>query len=188
VYEEENEAGPKKRVISAKEILEDIRAGLGDFELMKKYALSAQGLHRVFRKLLRSRAMTGEEISERSDQGEDTVIVEGLREHLRVYPALSVVVQDAKSPSDRGVIRDVSERGLGTRGLLARVGERRSLIIRSDEFDECEPIMLEAICRWAALEETEALPVAGFQITDISEDSLMELRKLIDMLTLSFDE
>jgi hypothetical protein len=188
MYEEESVARAEKPAISAKDILEDIRAGCSDSELMRKYNLSARGLHRVFKKLVRAKVVTDTEISERADHGEDTVIVDGLRKAVRVYPALAVVVHDAERPSDRGILRDVSERGLGTRGLQARVGEKRMLVVNSDEFDECEPVVLDAVCRWAKLEDPEGLPVAGFQITDISEEALVELRKLINLLTFSFDE
>jgi hypothetical protein len=40
-----------KTIIKAKEALEDIRAGMNDIALMKKYKLSAQGLQRLFKKL-----------------------------------------------------------------------------------------------------------------------------------------
>jgi hypothetical protein len=41
-----------KRQLSAKELLQDIRAGMDDTALMEKYRLSEQGLHSAFRKLM----------------------------------------------------------------------------------------------------------------------------------------
>jgi uncharacterized protein (DUF433 family) len=41
----------KLRIIDAKEALEDIRAGMNDIALMKKYKLSAKGLQSLFKKL-----------------------------------------------------------------------------------------------------------------------------------------
>ena len=65
MYEEESVARAEKPAISAKDILEDIRAGCSDSELMRKYNLSARGLHRVFKKLVRAKVVTDTEISER---------------------------------------------------------------------------------------------------------------------------
>jgi hypothetical protein len=41
----------KKRVIEAKLVIEDIRSGSSDLELMEKYKLSSKGLQSLFKKL-----------------------------------------------------------------------------------------------------------------------------------------
>jgi hypothetical protein len=62
-----------KRRITAKEILRDIRAGASDSELMKKYALSAQGVQSVLTKLLNSKLVTQAELDDRVPVSERTV-------------------------------------------------------------------------------------------------------------------
>jgi len=62
-----------KRRITAKEILKDIRAGASDSELMKKYALSAQGIQSVLTKLLNSKLVTQTELDDRVPVSERTV-------------------------------------------------------------------------------------------------------------------
>jgi uncharacterized protein (UPF0212 family) len=50
----------KKRKITAREVLGDVRTGVSDPALMEKYRLSAQGLQSVFNKLLK--VLTQEEL------------------------------------------------------------------------------------------------------------------------------
>jgi hypothetical protein len=62
-----------KRRITAREILKDIRGGASDPDLMKKYALSAQGLQSVFTKLVNSGVVTQVELDDRVPVSERTV-------------------------------------------------------------------------------------------------------------------
>lgn len=57
-------AGPKK--ISAKAITEDLRVGLTDSELMKKYGLSFQALQDLFAKLTEAKIATPEYFNKRA--------------------------------------------------------------------------------------------------------------------------
>jgi hypothetical protein len=63
----------EKRKITAREVLEDIRFGKSDSNLMQKYSLSAQGLQSVFRKLLRAGLITQKELDDRIPASEQTV-------------------------------------------------------------------------------------------------------------------
>jgi hypothetical protein len=63
----------EKRKITAREVLEDIRLGKNDSNLMQKYNLSAQGLQSVFRKLLRAGLITQKELDDRIPASEQTV-------------------------------------------------------------------------------------------------------------------
>ncbi len=66
----------QKRKIKASEIVRDIRAGLTDFELMKKYQLSSKGLKSVMEKLLQAKAITQAEFDWRPAEYDDTVVVD----------------------------------------------------------------------------------------------------------------
>jgi hypothetical protein len=54
------------RKISAQEIGQDIRSGMDDFSLMKKYGLSCQALRKVFGKLVDAQILTQSEIDQRN--------------------------------------------------------------------------------------------------------------------------
>jgi hypothetical protein len=63
----------EKRKITAREVLADIRAGVDDTNLMKKYRLSAQGLQSVLNKMVQAGMVTEEELDERVPLSERTV-------------------------------------------------------------------------------------------------------------------
>jgi|GEM_PF-1766695 len=54
-----------KQKISAKDLIADIRAGMDDPSLMKKYGLSAQGLQTAFRKLVEANVLKQAELDKR---------------------------------------------------------------------------------------------------------------------------
>jgi uncharacterized membrane protein (DUF485 family) len=62
-----------KRKITARELLADVKQGLGDPALMEKYKLSAQGLQSVFQKLVKAGLMTQAELDSRNPSSERTV-------------------------------------------------------------------------------------------------------------------
>jgi hypothetical protein len=55
----------EKRKITAREVLKDIRAGMDDAPLMRKYQLSAQGLQSVLNKMVQAGIVTEEELDGR---------------------------------------------------------------------------------------------------------------------------
>lgn len=63
----------QKRKITAREVLQDIRAGKSDKTLMGKFDLSAQGLQSLFDKLVRAGVITQSELDQRVPLSERTV-------------------------------------------------------------------------------------------------------------------
>lgn len=63
----------EKRRITAREILADVKTGVGDPVLMEKYKLSAQGLQSVFNKLLKAGVLTRQELDDRVPMSQRTV-------------------------------------------------------------------------------------------------------------------
>ena len=61
--------------ISAKEVRDDIRAGLDDSELMAKYGLSVKGLESLFRKLLRAGIVEESDLGARMSDYAGSVVV-----------------------------------------------------------------------------------------------------------------
>jgi hypothetical protein len=59
--------------VSAKEIVKDIRSGMDDAALMKKYQISAQGLRILYKKLLDMGAITEAELSNRTLASDKTM-------------------------------------------------------------------------------------------------------------------
>ena len=67
---------PKPRV-AAKDVVKDIRSGMSDSDLMRKYRVSAKGLEKLFAKLVRAGALKQSDLDQR-DLDVDSVAVAGL--------------------------------------------------------------------------------------------------------------
>ncbi len=175
----------EKRKISAREVIFDTRKGMTNNDLMHKYGLSPRGLASVFKKLLAAHIILEEELEGRIPVvAADTVEVEKARAMSRNYPVVTLPVYDIDDITTDGQIMDITERGLQVLGLNALVGDRKSLLIQADDFADVYPFVFEAECRWVRSDPEIQAVVAGFEITNISDGGLQELRKLIPQLTL----
>jgi hypothetical protein len=63
----------KQRTIKAKALVRDVRAGLGDSQLMKKYQLSAKQLERVLRRLVEADLISHLQLYERTSLSDTQV-------------------------------------------------------------------------------------------------------------------
>jgi hypothetical protein len=167
-----------KRTIRAKDIVNDIRAGMSDHELMGKYKLSVKGLESIFRKLEESGTAKRSELYGRFPSLDDTVNLGSLRKLPRNYFALVLGIFEAGNPDNRGEIFDASEKGLGVKGLESTAGQTQNLVIGGSEAVDIGEIYFEAVCRWAR-RDNDGTCLAGFEIVAISDSDLAKLQKLI---------
>jgi len=170
------------RRLDESSLIEDIRSGISDSDLMVKYDLSADGLRTMFQNLMKAKAITPEDLYGASTSVHDTVFVENLRALPRNYLAMAVDIYQWKHAEIRGLLNDVTEKGVGISGMPARIGEVMILAISGGDFIHCDPIVFEAECRWASREKETGEWLAGFEITNISETCLEDLRRLIECL------
>lgn len=175
-------ASPQR--IGVDNIVKDVRDGLTDHELMKKYGLSAKGLKGALQKLVEADIIELTEVYRRPIFYDDSLESDSRREQPRHYLALLLPVYDADEEENTGWVTDVSETGIGVIGLHADLGERKTLVVIPEKFSKAQQIVFEAECHWAEQEVSEADPTAGFQITSISEENLEELRRFIRVVTI----
>ncbi len=168
--------------MSEDDFVKDIQSGMSDSDLMKKYALSADGLQTVIKTLTKAKAVTAEKLYRTSASVHDTVFIENMRELPRHHLAISVDVYELKRPEISGMLIDVTERGVGISGLPATRGQIKRLVIPASDFIEADSITFGAECRWSDKDKETGEPLAGFEITKISEKCLKDLRKLIQSL------
>jgi len=173
-----------KRSIKAKEVVPDIRAGMTDSELMAKYKLSIKGLQSMFRKLEESKVMRPAELYGRQMLEADSVDLDHLRRERRVYVSVRLSVFESGSAETKGVVTDISSKGVGVRGLRARVGEAKAMIIEPQPFFAIDPFGFQATCRWVKREGENRDYVAGFEIVAVLEDHFAKLQQLIGKLRL----
>ena len=176
-----------KRTIRVKDIAHDIRAGMTDAALMQKYQLTPKGLDTVFTRLLETQALTFSELQKRSpafDADSSYVPSSSFRSSPRDEIGFPLAVYDKKNPAARGIVTDISENGLGMRGMKIAVNEIRTLVVRADDLFQMEPIECEAICRWVKPSHDVRNYVGGFEIQCFLSGDLKTLQNLLQALTL----
>ena len=176
----------KKRKIAANEILADIRAGLTNLELRDKYRLSKKGLWTIFSKLITANLLQIEELKDRFLSPEGTVIRDGMRRYARGYPPGTLLVRDLDDLRNDYRVQDISVAGIKVIGFQTVVGETKTFLCNLDDLEEdASSFTFQAECKWTGIEEKESSPVAGFEITSISERDFEQLQKLLRSLACS---
>jgi hypothetical protein len=104
------------------------------------------------------------------------------RQCLRIRcPVLTAQVREVCCPEREGTILDISEKGIGVRGISAEVDDERTFLISESDFDLPDPIVMTCTCRWTDKAQHPDLgQSAGFEITAISESDDRHLRSWID--------
>jgi hypothetical protein len=164
--------------------LSDIRRGLTDDELMDKYQLTNRGLGTLFRSLVDAKLIGFSELLRRFPSRKDLPeMVAEFRTSPRHHLGISLPVHDAARAANQGVISDLSDAGVGVRGLEVQVDEIKTLVIPADEFFRVGPVIFQAMCTWFREKEEENAHAAGFKVVEVLKGSLKELRTLIHGLT-----
>ena len=167
-----------QKEIKAKEIVSEIASGVGDNELMDKYKLTFRGLQSVFKQLLDLKIVDAELLEERivpQLETATTMIVRLPRTDIYV----PIPVQDLSNPIMRGLVINISERGLGVKALRAEIDEVKALLVKPDAFLQLKPFALKAKCRWVKSSDDPKEILAGFEIIFIGPSELEEMQNLI---------
>jgi hypothetical protein len=177
-------AGKRRRTIQVKELLDDIQSGMSKPDLLAKYGISSATLQRICKKLLNSRGLPEHVIDPELPLYTDTIVLENIRKVPRNYVDFDLPVYDEARPEIHGKVRDISEEGIAVRGLDVNVEDVKRLVILGDFFGEVASFELGAKCRWAKVLGLNNELIAGFQIVNISDGDLRELRRLIELISL----
>jgi uncharacterized protein (DUF433 family) len=167
--------------IKIREVVQDIKSGMSDADLMQKYHVAREVLQSLFKKLLDLKAINRTMLFGEVGLQCDTVVPENVRSLHRYLLDLEIPVYEAGFPETQGRIHDISEKGVGTRGLPARVNEVNTLVVLGDAFGVVEPFEFDAVCRWCQLDQVRGEWTAGYQIVDITERALEEVQKIIKL-------
>jgi len=174
-----------KRKIKAKDIVNDVRSGMTDSELMKRHGLSSKGLQSIFKKLIDAKAPKVQEVFNRAPIcGEDTADVTNIRFVPRDCVDVPLLICDKADRKNIDTIVDVTERGIGIRGILTNAGETKTFVFLSDSLFPVGPFALEAQCRWVKNGTSDRQIDSGFEITNIAEAGSQELNKIIQWVVL----
>ena len=173
------------RRIRCIECAQQIRSGMGDTELMARHGLSSRGLQRVLVKLVEANMLSHAELYERSPLYRDASVGMKSRTDSRLDLTVPIYIYDADSPKP-GLLRNLSEKGLRVAGIRAKVGDLKQFHIPVDVFTNADPINFVARCLWVDIKGKKiTYPVAGFEITEITDHDLETLKNFMDFLVLS---
>jgi hypothetical protein len=167
-----------KKELRALAIVKDLRSGAESTTIMKKYKLSEKGFQSVLRKLVMAKLLLRSEVERFRDTFPE-LFVGDLRLAARKPIKFPLLVCDVNDQSAKGFVKDISRKGIAVEGFEPEVGEVKSLKVLSSEVAECSTFVFEARCVWIENQgDEDKEPVAGFEITSISESALSEIEKL----------
>lgn len=169
---------PRRR-IKAKDLAEDIRSDLSDADIMMKYGLSYEALKRVSKKLVAARFLRATELCGRFVSYEDSSCFLPVRRTAREYIEIALPVYEATDTANRGIVRNISEKGIGIAGMSVQLEEAKHLVVLADQFCGIQAIEFQAICRWIRKKTGRNYSSAGLEITEISPESLERIQNLI---------
>ena len=173
---------PRLRSLEAEEIISDIRAGMSEAELMKKYGLSAGALAKAVRLLLDGDHLNRVDLAQGAVPYEEVVDPGKSRIVERFYLDFDLPVVVAEGPKEVGRVTDLTTLGLGTEGIRVSVGDVRTLRIEHERFVLLRPFSFVAQCRWTRQRHSTGGLIAGFRIISISDEDRDQLRKLVRLL------
>ncbi|MGB6065531.1 MAG: PilZ domain-containing protein [Desulfomonilaceae bacterium] len=175
----------EKRKIDGRQLIEDLRSGMADWELQVKYKLSSQALQTIFKKLVERKAINHAELYESSPFYRERTDNIKPREHCRADIPLYVPVRDLED-SKTGLLRDISQKGLRVAGIDVTVGQIKKFQIPIDMFRGTASLAVTAQCKWVETKgKIKQYVVAGFEIIGLSDTDTMVLRDWAKLLSLS---
>jgi len=149
------------------DFLDDLRSGVSHQELMKKYNLTPRGFETLSRSVLHLPG-TDEEPRIRT------------RRHLEFLLPIS----ESERPENTGLVYDISDDGIGTRGLRTKVHDLKTLVIPADDFFRMEPVVFQGLCRWVDEKEKRWESAAGLRVVRVLSGNLTKLQEIVRALNL----
>ncbi len=181
-----DDMSPKQR-ISSSEFVQDVRSGMSYSELLEKYKLSPNRIQRIFRGLIDGQMMTLDELGGRYALFDDTVqhCIQSVRLLFRHVVNFVLPICEKEKPKTLGIVLDITEGGVGLKGIETTTGEFKNFAIPANKFFDVAQVEFRAQCRWMNREESTGKCIGGFEITNISPGGSVELRKLVQLIELA---
>ena len=173
--------------INAREFIEDIRSGMACSELAEKYKLSPNSIQRIFRGMIDGEIMTIDELAGRYALSDDSAQhgIDSVRILFRHVVNFVLPIYEKEKPELLGNVLDITEGGVGLKGIEAMIGESKNFVIPANKFFDVARLEFRARCRWVNREESTGKCISGFEITSSSPGALVELPKLVQLIELA---
>lgn len=163
-----------RKEIGKAEFVRDLRAGLSDDELMRKYDLSPRDLYRLLVQALGMGIVRSSDVSAVAGDISDGIAWSDFRARPRIPVHSQILIRDVKT-RQQGVLKDICDRGLLIRGLKSRVKESKSLEIVCDWNEVDSAVQVDAVCRWHAPAEESVDWNAGYEIVSVKRGDFLQL-------------
>jgi len=111
-----------------------------------------------------------------------TVASDG-REQTRYTVGFRLPIHEATNRENKGIVINISEDGIGVKGIDAKPDERKTLVIPAYHgFVMFDSIVMIAECRWTDTDSATGEKCAGFKLLQLTARNSNELSKLIATL------
>jgi hypothetical protein len=159
------------------DVLQGVRSGLSDHELMLRYRLTPEEMERAFTQLLAEKLIEPIELEGRTAPVLRDYRMVSPRSTPRRFPTFDVKVRFEDDHGQEGYLLDVNEKGLAVQGLGAFQGEVRTLTVMGDEVFELDLFTFQARCRWVRGNGCNGGRLCGFEILDMPEETMEDFRQ-----------
>ncbi|MBD3397465.1 hypothetical protein GF413_00070 [Candidatus Micrarchaeota archaeon] len=173
------------REISPQAVLEDIKSGLGMYEIMERYKISSRNLQGIVTFLLDAELIERKDLYNEFHEIIDTVFPEHRRQAPRVAPDARILIYEIERPEIQGYLIDINEEGVGVAGIESEIDDIKRFVILGDAYGESAPIEFTGVCRWVGNGDDNLGVGAGYQIIDIDQNNRRELEIMINRMALS---
>ena len=147
--------------------------------------VTCNSLQAVFDKLVAYGAISHSELGKWSPAYKETIECTGSKKYRRVDLNIPVTVYDLEALI-AGLLRDISEMGLGVAGIQSDVGQVKTFQIPINLFMNTDPVVIVAECKWGQMRgKNKEDFVAGFEIINLSDEHRKVLREFMELLLLS---
>jgi hypothetical protein len=171
----------RARTIKASELLQDLRHGLTEKQLVAKYRISTSKLKKVMARLRQVRGLPFGEDSRLGGEISDDDIRDYVPRMPRNYLPYPFPVRVVGDPTARGLIMNITENGTMVSGIDVHVGQTKTFAVVLSRSPVLNPFGFEAECVWTHQDKSEGL-CAGYSITRITDFNRSRLQKFIQFV------
>jgi hypothetical protein len=169
-------------------ILRDIRSDMAEWELMRKYKISARGLESVYKKLIDAKLLTANYTSPSECLYVNSVVLDLVPSLQRTYFPFELPIFEAAAPHNRGLVHDMTKSDIGILGMMSKLYEEKTFAILPNEYAPIFPITFRAVCSCIRSESKDGSFFARFEIKDHNFNASSQLEKLMIFGYMSEDD
>ena len=165
----------------AVQILADSRSGMTVDEIAKKNGFLAANFSNILKRLEDLHFLSNDNCTSKTGSPCTEHGARDRRSFPRFQrPVLTTKIYEADLPEKTGLILDLSESGIGVRGIESQMGQEKTLFMNVGDLVEYEALIFECRCQWISVYDgTQRDLCAGFEITSISANSLGCLKTVL---------